>query len=185
MAAPVTYMLDGEQYIAVAVGWGGALGLVMRFDGNNPIPPGRILVFKLGATESLPSLPQPVALGPVPPRTNTNSERLDQGYKLYSNHCSVCHGAGAASSHAIPDLRNLPMAFYSNFDSVVRGGLMENEGMPKFDKALTEDQVQAIYAYVLDEANVLREEQEPSVFDPIIDLYYELLTDFIVWVRQP
>ncbi len=36
IAPPVTYSVDGEQYIAVAVGWGGAFGLA----GGMPPPPG-------------------------------------------------------------------------------------------------------------------------------------------------
>lgn len=184
MAAPVTYMLDNEQYLAVAAGWGGAYGLVFRFDGNNSLPPSRILVFKLGAKTSLPPLPQPASLNPVPPLTNASSDLIEDGYRLYSNHCSVCHGAAAASSHSVPDLRNLPMVSYNNFDEVVRGGMMQAAGMPKFEEVLTEHDVKAVYAYVIYEAHALRQEQEPSIFDPIIDFAFELLADILVWVKR-
>lgn len=184
MAAPVTYMLDNEQYIAVAVGWGGAYGLIFRFDDKNPVPPSRMLVFKLGAKANLPPLPKPATLLSLPPPTNADADVIKRGYELYSDNCSVCHGAGASSSHSIPDLRNLPLAFYENFDAVVRGGMMEGAGMPKFDEVLSATDVEAIYAYVLHEARALRDEQEPSVFDPVIDWFRELAADVLVWIKR-
>ena len=113
-----------------------------------------------------------------------SSDVIDEGYKLYSNHCSVCHGAAAASSHSIPDLRNLPMVFYDNFEDVVRGGMMEGAGMPNFAAVLSEEEVKAVYAYVIYEAHALREEQEPSIFDPVIHWFYELLADILVWTQR-
>jgi quinohemoprotein ethanol dehydrogenase len=185
MAAPVSYMIDNEQYIAVAAGWGGAYGLAIRVDGNDPVPPSRILVFKLGANGQLPPLPTPTTLQPVPARVDASEELIEHGYGLYSNNCSPCHGGGAISAKSIPDLRNLPMAFYDNFDNIVRGGMMENAGMPKFDNVLSEQDVKAIYAYIIDEANTLREEREPSIFNPIINWGYDILATIVAWIETP
>ncbi len=60
MAAPATYEIDGEQYVAVTVGYGGANAMI---GGRFPRRPGRIYVYKLGGTvkapEFAPHTPQP------------------------------------------------------------------------------------------------------------------------------
>lgn len=185
IAPPITYEIDGEQYVAVAAGWGGATGLVMRFDGRHETPLGRLLAFKLGAKGTLPVTSNNLELVAIPERTNADNETVIQGKKLYSNHCMVCHGGGVSSSKFIPDLRNLPLYFYENFHQVVLEGTMVSAGMPNFNEVLTEDDVSKIYAYVLEEAHVLREESEPSIFNPIINVFYDLASSFIVWILAP
>ena len=85
------------------------------------------------------------------------------------------------SAEAIPDLRNLPMPFYNNFDAIVRGGSMLNAGMPSFENKLNETEVDAIYAYILAEAHALRHEAEPSFFDELIDFICDIFSSVIVW----
>jgi quinohemoprotein ethanol dehydrogenase len=59
MAPPVTYAVDGVQYVSVMAGWGGFAGL-FNFPGTGPVKPGfgRILTFTLGgaATPESPRL---------------------------------------------------------------------------------------------------------------------------------
>jgi quinohemoprotein ethanol dehydrogenase len=61
MAAPVTYTVDGEQYIAVLAGWGGIYPLTQ---GKQAAQSGdarnisRVLVFKLGGAVRLPPVPR-------------------------------------------------------------------------------------------------------------------------------
>ena len=54
MAPPVTYLLNGVQYVTVMVGWGGAAGL-NNIPGSGVVKPGfgRILTFSLGAHATL------------------------------------------------------------------------------------------------------------------------------------
>ena len=54
MAPPVTYLLDGVQYVTLMVGWGGAAGLV-NLPGSGPVKRGfgRVLTFSLGANARL------------------------------------------------------------------------------------------------------------------------------------
>ena len=184
IAAPITYAIEGVQYVAVAAGWGGATGLGVRFDGRNQVPPGRILAFKLGATASLPKTDNTLALVAIPPRTTADAMTLIEGKRLYDNHCMPCHGVGASSAKSVPDLRNLPMVHYDNFDKIVREGMMEAPGMPNFNPVLSKDQVSKIYAYVLEEAHALRQESEPSIFDPIINGFYEVLSTILVWFNK-
>jgi quinohemoprotein ethanol dehydrogenase len=183
IAAPVSFAIDGEQYIAVAAGWGGATGLAVRFDGRNQVPPSRILVFKLGANNTLPDGSNNFDLVAIPPRTIASSKELNDGLRLYAQHCTVCHGIAGISSKSIPDLRNLPIFFYENFNQVLLEGMMESAGMPSFNGVLTTQQVDNIYAYVIEEAHILCEESEPSMFDPIINIFYDILAQVIAWIE--
>ena len=56
IAAPITYEVNGEQYIAFMVGWAGAPGLYVTVpcaDGKRAST-GRILAYKLGGDAKLP-----------------------------------------------------------------------------------------------------------------------------------
>ena len=68
LAAPATYEIDGEQYIAVMSGWGGAYPLMQGKGSDtsgNTRNVSRVLVFKLGGKTTLPSLPpEPALLAP-------------------------------------------------------------------------------------------------------------------------
>ena len=68
MAAPISYEIDGEQYVAIEVGWGGAFGLAageLARDAHLAANIPRVLVFKIGGAAKLPELPatQPAAAG--------------------------------------------------------------------------------------------------------------------------
>jgi alcohol dehydrogenase (cytochrome c)/quinohemoprotein ethanol dehydrogenase len=73
MAAPVTYEVDGEQYIGVVAGWGGAYPLIegrQAAKSGNTRNISRVLVFKLGGKANLP--PVGPALQPaLPPPPDT------------------------------------------------------------------------------------------------------------------
>jgi len=156
MAGPVTYVANGEQYVAVAAGWGGSFGLsggeaalLAGVRGG-----GRVLAWKLGGTAVVP--PGKAPLGPVPAPayqvTATDQEKR-KGSVLYHTQCSACHGPGAiGGGSAVPDLRYLDATQHSLFAKTVLGGLHEPAGMPRFDDLLSADDVRLIQAYVLQQA---------------------------------
>lgn len=47
VAPPITYMIDGKQYVSVMAGWGGAFPKKFR-------SPGRLLTFAIGGTATPP-----------------------------------------------------------------------------------------------------------------------------------
>jgi len=149
IAGPITYAVDGEQYIAVSAGSGGAywrtLGEIAARSKAAPIS--RMLVYKLGGKESLPALP---ATPPVPPAPTLDATQaqVDQGRPLYTWYCSVCHGGAAVSGGSVPDLRRMSAQSHEQFIGIVLGGLREAQGMPTFANALSIEQVNAIHAYL-------------------------------------
>ncbi len=159
IAAPITYMVDGEQYIAVNAGWGGTWSLI---GGARPVldhPPAhdRLLVFKLGGDQQLPPPPEKPVI-PAPPPLTASADQVKKGGVLYNNICYVCHGAGAVSGGTIPDLRHMAPATHGAFNDIVLGGALSANGMASFADVLNEADAEAIHAYLISRAN---EDRQP------------------------
>ena len=155
-APPVTYEIDGEQYLAVATGWGSAFALVngFMFDDGLPSTLGRVVVFKLGATGKPPALElASINRMPQAPAFGTPAQ-VQTGLVAFSRNCAVCHGVFAVSSGVLPDLRwSAYTANAGAWQKVVRGGALSKQGMVAFDKQLSAEDVEAIRAYVVDQAH--------------------------------
>ena len=153
MAPPVTYSLDGVQYITVMAGWGGAVGL-LNYPGWGITKPGfgRILTFALGGNAKL-DIPPFGHSGPPKPAIHMNATRetVREGKFLFSEQCMPCHGIDAVAS-SLPDLRYASAEVHRQFTSIVLGGARESRGMPSFKNVLDENKVRAIEAYVLSRA---------------------------------
>lgn len=166
VAAPSTYLVDGEQYVAVLVGGralptegAGAIGSTTRASTNNS----RMLVFKRGGSARLPEeIRQEVTEADElnPPPLTADFETVAQGEQLYGRFCGVCHGPAAvsASRETFPDLR-YSQRLYSQemFDSVVLGGELESGGMVSFEGTLQASDPDAIRHYIISRANADKE----------------------------
>ena len=156
LAPPVTYSIDGEQYVAVVVGWGAVsanfLGVVTNAEGMNRNI-SRILAFKAGGTAELPPAPARLAPAPAPQDFGTDAQ-VRAGEPLFMRFCAICHGAFAISGGVIPDVRHSALiAGSASFESVVLGGALQENGMASFAEALNEQEVEAIRAYIVRQAN--------------------------------
>ncbi|MDO8860384.1 PQQ-dependent dehydrogenase, methanol/ethanol family [Haliea sp. E1-2-M8] len=152
MAGPVSYRVNGEQYVAVAVGRGGALTMNTGRSFPTGNPNNRIVAFKLGGDASLPATPAPERPAP-PPQPEATAEDLAEGRAAFNRYCARCHGADVSGDGSIPDLRYLAPVWHENFAAVVLDGLMERAGMPRFDDVLDAAQVEQIHAYVIARAH--------------------------------
>lgn len=152
IAAPSTYQIDGEQYVAVMVGYGGAGPMKTAWAlPDRPRLPGRLLVFKLGGTAAI--LPYPT-VEPVEIDLSgvTSPGDTQAGFSLYNDYCSTCHGS-SVSGRWLPDLKTSPMILSSAaFTTVVMDGALEGNGMIGFSRFLTGAEVESIRAYILAEA---------------------------------
>ena len=152
IAAPVTYSIDGEQYVSVVAGWGGAYALASGVPRhrNNVLEEGRILTFKLGGKAELPKTEVTLMKLPEPPALEYTPEQVNAGASLYAQYCSVCHGGGVLSSGTLPDLRYASASVHAAWDAIVRQGAFSSKGMPKFDHVLSEADAHAVHAYVVE-----------------------------------
>ena len=129
MAAPITYAVNGEQYVAVQVGYGGTN------IAEAPVPPSsaaakyentnRIIAFKLGGGD----VPKPPLLAampfPKPPENNAAPAQLAYGEVKFIEQCSRCHTFGVSVT---PDLRKLPPEVHAAFKDIVLGGVFGSHG---------------------------------------------------------
>jgi quinohemoprotein ethanol dehydrogenase len=160
MAPPVTYRVNGIQYVSVMAGWGGPIGLY-NDPTFGPVKPGfgRILTFALGGTATLKA----PALGhkdpPAPAITTKASPQvMHEGSLLYDEHCAGCHGMKAVAG-PLPDLRYSTKETLEGLEDIVLGGHRASDGMPTFRKILNAGQVRAIQAYISSRA---QESAKPS-----------------------
>jgi quinohemoprotein ethanol dehydrogenase len=141
-AGPISYMVDGQQYVAVVAGWGGVFALAggeAAAQGGRESN-GRVLAWKI-TTPEFPSAADIAAVLDTP-------GDLADGQRLFHKHCAVCHGAmGVSSNDAIPDLRKSRLP-YAAFDRIVREGLMEGAGMPHFGGYLDASQTQLVKTWL-------------------------------------
>ncbi len=156
LAPPVTYQIDGEQYIAVVAGWGSIfpnfLGVLVNPEGKR-VNISRILAYKIGGNASLPPKPEPVDPPPPPPLFGSQ-EMIGAGGSLYTRYCAVCHGVAAVSGGALPDLRHsATLNTEEAFASIVLDGALLDRGMAAWDEVLSADDSEAIRAFIVFMAN--------------------------------
>ncbi len=159
VAAPITYRVDGEQYIAVMAGWGGsfALGGGDAADRNKVRNVSRLLTFKLGGEDELaPLVEQEITIDP-PPLT-ADAATVAQGKQLFFETCAVCHGDGAVGGGVTPDLRAQTPEKFGLWLGVVLGGMHKERGMVSFASTLSVEEVEAIKAYVISRAHAAKSE---------------------------
>ncbi len=156
LAGPMTYTVDGEQYVAVGAGFGSVFYLVAGFAADKVGNPdnGRILVYKIGGTASLPKPDLTKIEMPKPPAATAPAEVAVAGHAKFNRYCLVCHGYNVIGGGVIPDLRYSPLiANGAAFKDVVIGGSRKSLGMVSFAGKLSDADVEAIRAYVITEAN--------------------------------
>lgn len=153
MAAPMTYEVAGEQYVAVQVGYGGGAmtlapipesSAAHTYDNDN-----RILAFKLGggpvplpAVRTDPVFTQPPAAQPA------SAETLRLGELKFAEQCSRCHVFGPSVT---PDLRKMSKETHEAFGDIVLRGRLAAFGMGRFDDLLNPADVDAIHDYLIEQ----------------------------------
>lgn len=157
VGSPVSYSVNGEQYVAVVAGAGGGYGLTSPFgDDKRSKPNGRVLAFKLGAKGALPAWSPP----PLPPAVLVDedfapAQRL-RGEQIYEKTCGWCHGPAAISGGVLPDLRRSGvLADRDSWRGVVIDGLLAERGMASFKRVLSPDDAEAVRAYVAEKSRIL------------------------------
>ena len=153
--SPISYAIDGEQYVAVAAARGGGLTAVMgrQYDRGSVPVSGRLLVFRLGGEATLPRAAVPPPIPDPPEMPDVDTEGLARGSRLYSELCARCHGTGVIASGGIPDLRHMSAATHERFEAIVIGGAYQGVGMPHFDEELDSADLALLRAYVIEQAH--------------------------------
>ena len=161
VAPPVSYAIDGEQYIAVAAGWNGVKTEPRSQAAEPPYDnAGRLLVFKLGGelVRVAERRPPPAFISVD---TAQPAARVAAGSRLYFTHCANCHGV-VGEGTVFPDLRRMSPGTYDAFDAIVRGGLLRAGGMASFADVLSADDAVNIRAFIVDSAQRAKRGDMPA-----------------------
>lgn len=153
MAPPISYAVDGEQYVAVLVGWGSTFSLLggeVTHKSGPPVNRSRLLAFKLGATGALPPLAEEKpAEATAAPAVRATAQQLARGTTVFNRYCAPCHGVGAVAGGVLPDLRFAKsLADAEVWRHIVLDGALAGRGMVGFAAELSPADAEAARAYV-------------------------------------
>lgn len=165
-SAPITYKIDGVQYIAVLVGPGGAFasnafgGGEVGFDlwgWKYGVHERRLIAFALDGKAKIPAQPPKAFAKPiVDKKFKVDEAKAAKGAGIYAlDFCLLCHGGGGVAGVMAPDLRESEAFTSGNLDTlrsiVVEGGLTDR-GMPIFPHLKDED-LEALQHYIRKQAH--------------------------------
>jgi quinohemoprotein ethanol dehydrogenase len=150
IAPPISYQLDGVQYVSLLAGWGGAL-----FSHAEPpvaarryMNQGRVITLKLGGGPvPLPPAVPAVTPQPTGDRTRELNEQQVRGRNLYIANCGACH-SWYGHNGLLPDLRRSAPTTIDALEVIVLQGALESRGMPSFAGDITPAQLEDLKAYL-------------------------------------
>ena len=154
VAAPATWEHDGEQYVTIAVGWGGVYGMTQR--ATDRVGPGRVYTFKVDGAGEMPKmvmLEGAELVAGVP----YDAEDIPHGTALYVSNCLFCHGVPGVNSGG-----NVPNLGYSAKETLLKApdfvltDALSEGGMPSFEGKLTEGDLSKIIAFIQGTVDAVR-----------------------------
>jgi mono/diheme cytochrome c family protein len=161
LAPPMSYEIDGVQYVAILAGMGGGNNFAGYIDETASVLYGnfgKLLAFKLDGNAELQA---PALLDrhiPEQPAITASSADLERGEILYHEVCAACHGLQVKSGGAMPDLRLMASATHQSFNAIVLDGARASVGMASFSDQLSASDAAQVYAYIVTRANEDRAE---------------------------
>ena len=160
IAAPATYEVDGQQYISIAVGWGGVYGLSASHSETKSS--GKVYTFALNGTGTIPEY-EANDPGTLLAGVDYKPEDIGMGFKLYINNCSFCDGVPAVNNGgAIKNLGFSDPETISKLDKFLIDGPYEAKGMPNFNDRLSMDEIEKIKAFIQGTADQVRAAMEAA-----------------------
>jgi quinohemoprotein ethanol dehydrogenase len=154
VAAPSTYEVDGQQYVSIAVGWGGVYGLAARH--TDRAGPGTVYTFAIGGTAKAPAFVE-YRLGQLVQGVPYNKDHYAAGTAQYVSNCVFCHGVpGVDRGGNIPNLGYSSAATIANLDKFVLSDALASKGMPNFTGKLKPDEIEQIKAFIQGTADAVR-----------------------------
>ena len=151
LAGPMTFELDGEQYVAVAQGSGGTVMITVGDElQRNKANQNKLLVFKRGQFNTTQDVTDYglTTIEPLGRSINKDPEVIAYGESLYHNNCASCHGINALSNYIVPNLRYMTEETHDEFATIVLGGSRTHKGMIGFYDTLSLDDINAIHTYL-------------------------------------
>lgn len=158
MAPPVTYEVEGIQYLALVAG---VAAQPVEIADRETL--GRVFAFRLGGKTAVPDVPRRQVAALNPPPEFGDAAQKATGEKLYGRHCGRCHGRGTrARPGAIPDLRYASREVHRTWPAIVVGGARASRGMPAFTDVLSLEDAESIRSFVVGQAHLAAAEAQSA-----------------------
>jgi len=152
LAPPVTYEIDGEQYVVILAGTGAVENFVGYTNDTAAIKYGnfnKLLGFKLDSNLILEAPDVLDKTLPEQPELIASADELFRGEQLYNEVCGICHGGAAKSAGILPDLRMMSAETHQLFKNIVVDGVYAGKGMAGFGDILNEKDTESIRQYII------------------------------------
>ncbi len=154
IAPPITFMIDGKQYVSIAVGWGGNPGNRVRF--TKEIYSGTIYTFALDANQAYPQFNTHRSTELIQLPVSASTAEISNGRTLYDSNCRTCHGRMGDNGGSIPNLTFSSEGTFGIMEDIVLKGMYLTLGMPNFSGRLSQKDLMNIKSYILNSANEIR-----------------------------
>jgi quinohemoprotein ethanol dehydrogenase len=156
VAPPITYLVDGVQYVTIAVGWGGVVSLKNK--NTEQINPGTIYTFAIGKNAAMPVFEKEAKKEYVTLAVDISDTQVAKGEDLFDKYCSACHTLAPNNpGGTIPNLTYSHPDIMGAFHQIVGDGIFLPKGMPKFKGRLSDADITNIKGYILSSAKKNRE----------------------------
>jgi len=160
VAPPITYSVDGKQYVTVIAGMGTSAGLfgplLAKFGIDYRTQTRRVLTFVLDGKATLPAKVPYKPQAVDDPDFKANATAAKAGENIFNVRCAVCHGGGAIAGGTAPDLRTSGAILSADaISAIVHDGALVPNGMPRFEELSVEDR-ENIRRYLRTRADDLR-----------------------------
>ncbi len=154
VAAPATYMVDGVQYVSIAVGWGGVFGISAR--ATEQEAPGTVYTFAVGGNAPMPAFTK-YQMGNLLTGVEYDPKDVPEGTAIYVAACATCHGVpGVDRGGNVKNLGYSTTDKIANLKQIVFKGPFREKGMPDFTGKLTDADVVKIQAFIQGTADAIR-----------------------------
>ena len=154
VAAPMTYEIDGKQYVSIAVGWGGVFGETHH--AADHASPGTVYTFAIGGDAKFPDVAR-YKLGPLISGVKYDPKDAPEGAGLYVSNCLFCHGVpGVDNGGNIPNLGYVDADLIANLATTVSSNKFVDVGMPDFTGKLKPEDLEKIKAFIQGTADAVR-----------------------------
>jgi quinohemoprotein ethanol dehydrogenase len=158
VAPPITYLVDGVQYVTIAVGWGGVQGQSSK--NTEQINPGTIYTFAIGKNAAMPVFEKQPKKEYLTLPVEVTEAQVEKGDNLFGKYCSACHTLSAGNPGGnIPNLTYTHPDIMGAFHQIVGDGIFLPKGMPKFGGRLSNEDISNIKGYILATAKKNREKK--------------------------
>jgi quinohemoprotein ethanol dehydrogenase len=154
VAAASTYLIDGVQYVSIAVGWGGVFGITQR--ATEKEGPGTVFTFAIGG-KALPPDFTKYQIGNLLSGVKYDPKNVAEGTSIYVQACATCHGVpGVDKGGNVRNLGYSSSESITNLRDIVFKGPFRDQGMPDFTGKLTGEDVVKIQAFIQGTADAVR-----------------------------